>query len=107
MPAKDIFHNKVRRALEKEGWTITEDPYRLKWELTTLYVDLAAEKAIAAEKDNQKIAVEIKSFVGKSEMADLEQAIGQYFLYRWIMDMQEPERVLFLAVPESVLSAAF
>jgi XisH protein len=107
MSAKDIFHDKVRHALEKDGWTITDDPYRLKWELTTLYVDLAAERAIAAEKDNQKIAVEVKSFIGKSETADLEQAIGQYFLYRWIMDIQDPARILFLAVPETIYRQLF
>ena len=75
--------------------------------MTTLYADLAAERAIAAEKDNQKIAVEVKSFVGKSETADLEQAIGQYFLYRWIMDRQDPDRILFLAVPETIYRQLF
>ncbi|MDZ8262467.1 MAG: element excision factor XisH family protein [Nostoc sp. ChiQUE01b] len=42
-------------------------------------MDLAAEKLLIAEKGTQKIAVEIKTFSGESEIADLEQAIGQYF----------------------------
>lgn len=71
MPAKDIFHDKVRNALIKDGWTITADPYTLEWGIKTLYVDLAAERTIAAEKEGEKIAVEIKSFVGKSETAEL------------------------------------
>jgi len=75
--------------------------------LDTLYVDLAAAIALSAEKDNQKIAVEVKSFVGKSETADLQQALGQYFLYRWLMDRQDPDRVLFLAVPETIYRQLF
>jgi len=27
--AKDIYHYTVRAALEKDGWTITDDPLRL------------------------------------------------------------------------------
>ena len=75
--------------------------------MDTLYVDLAAAIALSAEKDNQKIAVEVKSFVGKSETADLQQALGQYFLYRWLMDRQDPDRVLFLAVPETIYRQLF
>ncbi len=28
--AKDIYHKIVRSALEKDGWTITDDPFTLK-----------------------------------------------------------------------------
>ena len=27
--AKDIYHDTVRTALEKDGWTITDDPFNL------------------------------------------------------------------------------
>ncbi len=30
MPAKDIYHDVVRTALEKDGWAITADPLTLK-----------------------------------------------------------------------------
>ena len=32
--AKDIFHDIVREAIEKDGWTITNDPYQIitSWE---------------------------------------------------------------------------
>ncbi|WP_373529451.1 element excision factor XisH family protein [Nostoc sp.] len=30
----------------------------------------------------EKIVVEVKSFVGQSDVKDLEQALGQYILYR-------------------------
>lgn len=77
MPARDIYHNTVKNALIKDGWTITHDPLSLKLRKgKRLFVDLGAERLIAAEKDTQKIAVEIKSFVGASVMKDLEEALG-------------------------------
>jgi len=77
MPAKDIFHDAVRTALENEGWVITADPFRIKLdEKYDVYIDLAVEKMIAAQKGNQKIAVEIKSFIGKSVIEDFHAALG-------------------------------
>ncbi|MEQ8468419.1 MAG: element excision factor XisH family protein [Coleofasciculus sp. E1-EBD-02] len=51
MPAKDLFHNTVRTALEKDGWRITDDPLFLKVDSLDFYVDLAAERMLAAEKE--------------------------------------------------------
>jgi seryl-tRNA synthetase len=93
MPAKDIYHDQVRNALEKENWQITKDPLVLKWGTRDLYIDLGAEKLIAAEKTGQKIAVEVKSFVSNSPIADLEKALGQYILYHDIL--QETYSELF------------
>lgn len=62
---------------------------------------------MAAEKDNQKIAVEIKSFVSQSEIRDLENALGQYVLYHNILSVLEPDRILYLAVRESVFVDLF
>ncbi len=50
MPAKDVFHDATRHALEKDGWTITHDPYHIKFGADDLYIDLAAEKTIAAQE---------------------------------------------------------
>jgi len=66
MPAKDIFHNTVKNALQKEGWTITHDPLSIRFGKVELYVDLGAEKLIAAQKNGEQIAVEIKSFLADS-----------------------------------------
>ncbi|MFM9962969.1 MAG: XisH family protein [Planctomycetaceae bacterium] len=107
MPARDKYHDCVRNALIKDGWTITKDPYTLKWGTKDLFVDLGAERILAAEKGAEKIAVEIKSFTGPSEMADLEQALGQFTLYGAILDEQEPDRKLFLAVPEHAMHDVF
>lgn len=79
--AKDIFHEIVKEALQTEGWTITHDPLTLKLSKRNIFIDLGAEKIIAAEKDSQKIAVEIKSFIGLSPMTDFYKALGQYQLY--------------------------
>ena len=59
MPAKDIFHNTVKNALQKDGWTITHDPLSIRFGKVELYVDLGAEKLIAAQKNGEQIAVEI------------------------------------------------
>jgi len=108
MPAKDIFHDKVRRALEKDGWTITDDPYSLKWDDNeNLFVDLAAEKLLTAQKNDEKIAVEIKTFIGKSTIHELHVAVGQYIVYRTAIEIKENDRVLFLAVPMEILRDVF
>jgi hypothetical protein len=82
MPAKDLYHDAVKNALIKDKWLIIADPYIIKYEDTELYADLAAEKPIAAERQGEKIVVEIKSFVGKSQMYDFHNALGQYIVYR-------------------------
>ncbi len=107
MPAKDTYHDTVRNALIKDGWKITHDPYRMIWGSTRFFVDLAAEPLLAAEKENQKIAIEIKSFTGQSNMVDLEKALGQYILYRTIMQKVEPNRILYLAVSEKAVEEIF
>ena len=62
---------------------------------------------LAAEKAGQQIAVEIKSFVSDSEIADLEKALGQYTLYYDLLAELEPNRVLYVAVPEKILLGLF
>ncbi|MEQ8381504.1 MAG: XisH family protein [Coleofasciculus sp. A1-SPW-01] len=107
MPAKDIYHDTVKNALIKDDWIITNDPLTIEWGKKDLFIDLGAEKLIAAEKQGQKIAVEIKSFVGLSEVANLEQALGQYILYYDILQRLEPERKLYLAIREETFSDIF
>jgi len=100
MSKLDIYHNQVKRALEKEQWIITHDQFFLKVGRRKLYVDLGAERLLNAEKGSEKIAVEIKSFLGKSQVKDLEQALGQFFLYYKILKVREPNRHLYLAINE-------
>ncbi|MEN8218258.1 MAG: XisH family protein [Pseudomonadota bacterium] len=100
MPAKDIFHDAVKNALQKDGWTITHDPFFLKVGRRKLYGDLGAERLMSAGKGAKEIAIEIKSFVGKSLVKDLEQAVGQFFVYYKVLQLREPNRHLYLAVNE-------
>lgn len=102
MAKRDIFHNSVRIALEKEGWTITDDPLRIDWGGATIKIDLGAERLLAAERDNEKIAVEIKSFISNSPISEFHTALGQFIGYRRVLRDEEPDRKLFLGVPIDV-----
>ncbi len=99
MPQRDRYHALVKAALEAEGWTVTHDPYTLPSGRRNLYVDLGAERLIAAERGGETIAVEIKSFLRDSEVADLEDALGQFVLYRAALRRHDPSRRLLVAVP--------
>lgn len=108
MPAKDIYHQTVKIALVKDGWTITHDPYRIRLARgKNLFVDLGAERLIAADRDTEKIAVEIKSFTRASDMKDLEDALGQFVLYSHLLLRYAPERTLYLAVTEEIRKTVF
>lgn len=107
MPAKDIYHEVVKNAIIKDGWTITDDPLKLTIGNRSLYVDLGAEKLIAAQKNSQKIAVEIKSFISPSLINDLENALGQYVLYQNVLQVTDTERVLYLAIREEIYYELF
>lgn len=107
MPAKDIYHQVVKQALTKAGWTITHDPYPLVWAKRNLSIDLGAEQLLAAENSERKIAVEVKSFIRESRVADLEQALGQYTLYYDILKLTESERKLYFAIPLNAFTELF
>jgi hypothetical protein len=107
VPAQDSIHDAVVAALRKEGWTITDDPLTLDFEEYFLYVDLGGERAVGATRGSEQIAIEIKSFVSRSEVADLQQAVGQYIVYRSFLRATDPERQLYLAVSAEVHDRVF
>lgn len=101
MPARDLYHDLVVQALIKEKWVITSDPLYLKYGDRKMYVDLGADhNTVGAERQGQKIAVEIKSFISTSPVSDMEEAAGQYGIYKRILSIQEPDRRLYLAIPK-------
>ncbi len=104
--AKDRFHNAVRTALEKEGWTIIADPYEVSVGDVDFEIDLAADM-IAAELNGEKIAVEIKSFIGRSNVSDFHTALGQFINYQFALEEFEPERKLYLAIPFTIYNSFF
>jgi CRISPR/Cas system-associated exonuclease Cas4 (RecB family) len=105
--AKDRFHYVVRNALEKEGWRITEDPYKIEFDEVTLEIDLAADRMMAAERNGQKIAVEVKSFISASNVSEFHTALGQFLNYRDALDSTDPERTLYLAVRRPIYETFF
>jgi hypothetical protein len=107
MPQPDLFHPSVKRALIKDGWTITNDPYYIEYKGLRLYADLGAEKPLAAEKGDRKIVVEIKVFGSASQITELEKAVGQYSIYRNILRKNDPERVLYLAIADDIFNDFF
>jgi hypothetical protein len=109
MSRRDTYHYAVRRALVKDGWTISHDPLRLSYEGTTVSTDLGAERLVA---DGQRIAVEIiavevKDFDSEQMMSDFEKALGQYNLYRTLLKLLDPDRAIFLAVRNDVFDEFF
>nr|WP_044200489.1 element excision factor XisH family protein [Oscillochloris trichoides] len=107
MSARDLFHHAVKQALCADGWTITDDPLVVQFGGVDLYIDLGAEKLIAAEKEGECIAVEVKSFLGASLVSEFHTALGQFLNYRFALQQKEPHRSLFLAVPIDIYHTFF
>lgn len=107
MPQRDRDHDNLRNALVNDGWTITDDPLSMRVGRDSVFVDLGAEKLLIAEKENRKIAAELKTFAGASEVRELEQAFGQYFVYQAVMQVIQPDRTLYLAISQTVYEDVF
>lgn len=106
--AKDTFHNVVKTALIKEQWHITHDPLEIKVGGVDMEIDLGAERIVAAERQGQKIAVEIKSFLSQaSAISEFHRALGQFINYRTALELYEPDRTLYLAVPDLTFNSFF
>lgn len=107
MAAKNLFHDAVRHALEKENWEITNDPLFLRFGGVDMYIDLGAELILTAEKDAEKIAVEIKSFIGASATTEFSTALGQFLKYQLALEEEQPDRLLYLAIPVDAYRSFF
>jgi hypothetical protein len=104
--AKDILHEIVREVLVMDGWTITHDPYILPYK-PSWAIDFGAEKLIAAERANRKIAVEVKSFRAESFANEFHGILGQYLNYVSALRRLDVERILYLAVPIEIYDLEF
>jgi hypothetical protein len=108
MSRKDLYHEAVKCALVKEGWVITHDPYIIQIsEAVKLKIDLGAERAIAAQRGQEKIAIEVKSFITDSDISEFHAALGQYLNYLQALEEKEPDRTLHLAVPQETYDDFF
>jgi hypothetical protein len=107
MPAKDIYHNWVKESLIQAGWVISHDPLSFRIGKIGIHVDLGLENLIGAEKDQQKIAVEIKGFINASKITDFYAAFGQYICYKVALAREDPDRTLYLAIPAPIYNTFF
>ena len=105
--ARDLIHNMVKNAITNDNWLITHDPYPLKIGGFDMQVDLAAESIVAAERDNEKIAIEIKTFAGVSKVYEFHLAVGQFIDYRVGLRVNDPDRTLYVAVTEDIYDDVF
>lgn len=104
--ARDKYHELVKQALIADGWTITDDPYFIKWSIKW-QIDLGAEKLIGAEKENSKIAIEVKTFLKASFANEFHTVIGQYSNYNFALNITDKQRVLYLAIPLRIWKSKF
>lgn len=107
MAAKDLFHQAVKTALEKDNWLITHDPLHLEMGTFDYYIDLGAEEIIAAEKEQRQIAIEIKSFLSASTVNEFHTVLGQFLNYKVALEIKQPDRILYLAVPKDIYQSFF
>jgi hypothetical protein len=96
--AKDKFHKQVKQALIQDQWTVTEN-FQVSFGGKRLEIDFGAERLIFADRGLEKIAIEVKSFLNPSPMTDFHNAVGQFLNYQVALRRQEPDRLLYLAVP--------
>lgn len=107
MPAKDIYHDSVKQALINDGWTILKENYELDYGGDNLYPDFAAEKSISAARGKERILVEVKSFIGRSFITDLQATIGQYIMYKEVVEAQNLDFKLYLAIAANLYDNKF
>ena len=107
MPRKDTYHDIVRVGLEKDGWRIVDDPLRIVAGGVGLFIDLSAEPIITVERENKKIAVEIKSFELQLQITSFYEALGKYLTYRKALFMVKMDLELYLAVPKKAFDTIF
>jgi hypothetical protein len=99
MPQRDLYHQVVRNALEKAGWIIISDPMSLVIDSTYVYVDLEAR--FATHQNETLRAIEIKVVKPTRALDEIEKAIGQYIIYRGLLELHYPYHQCYLAIPQT------
>ena len=107
MPRKDTHHEAVRKALENDGWTITHDPMTISLSDMDLFVDLGVERFVGAQKGNEKIAIEIKTFGRNDRINKFYEALGQVLVYKLALQRERIEREIWLAIPQKARQGLF
>jgi len=101
--ARDKIHKIVVKALKNDNWIVNKAPLYIEYDSNkdAFEIDLGAEKLIAAERNNKRIAVEIKTFTG-SISNQFHGALGQFLDYEAALanSKNDSDRILYLALPE-------
>lgn len=101
MPKKDIFHETVKTALQKEGWRISHDPLFVPTEGgVNFFIDLGLQGMIGAQKDGEHIAVEVKSFDENSPVYSFYEVLGQFLIYEMALLEQLNPWELYIAMSD-------
>ncbi len=98
--ANDKLLPSVKAALLAAGWTIKEGAITIRKAGYQFQID------VSADKDGEKVAIEVKSWLSNF-VYDWHQALGQYLTYYALLFKKDPDRVLYLAVPEDVYKEHF
>ena len=99
--ARDLIHYSIKRALEKDGWVITDDPLTVISEQTKFFIDIGAKKFVTAKKGKEEIAVEIKTFGYSSILEPFYSALGKYLVYKKALEDILSTRKLFLGISKT------
>jgi XisH protein len=98
MPAKDRYHDTIKRALAKDGWTITGEHVKIGIENRALYIDIQAVGASIG----LVVLIEVKELEDVlSPIEALANAYGKYGLYRLALDHAGSDIPLYLAVTQA------
>ena len=96
MPALDQCHEQIANALRKAGWKVDDKPYVIR--LTSgrrFFIDIQAQR-----DQNEIIVVEVKCFAD-NQINELYTGIGQYLVYRSLLERKGILRSLYLAIPST------
>ncbi|NJN60873.1 MAG: fatty-acid synthase [Coleofasciculaceae cyanobacterium RL_1_1] len=106
MPRRDLYHDTVKNALIKDGWTITHDPLTLGDADLRVYADLCVTKSTNTDAQIS-LTIEVKVFGTSSHATELEKAVGQYVLYRSILRHKDSPIQTYLAIPTQIYRTFF
>jgi len=85
----------------------TDDPLFIEFGGIDLFVDIGAEKIVAAHKNGKKNCCRNQEFIGLSLISEFHKALGQYINYREALKIEEPTRKLYLAIPSDIYNNFF
>ena len=107
MPALDKCHPIMVRALQNDHWWPESKSPRLSVEDRTVIIDIRARRDDNGT-NQQILMVEVKCFPDEDTITtETYTALGQYIVYRGMLEALGDTTPLYLAVPESICQTVF